>query len=710
MCFSCNLETAILDEEFLKSSESGTTTSDNTSEPDQNGHQEAPEQVTKPEYDVCAHDVPIDEYHWCAECENHSPSDHPSETANTEFESHELDHLESLLRRKTSHKEERQACGHNSRNPKRCWKCERDDIKKKTRPLFPEPEIRSITSSNAVIEDWLKKTLDPIMSSYQVNSPDSGFEQISFSSKDRASVNLLQIQQEQNKTKNAKPRITFKRIRNDLAITLPEKKHDADAGYDLQSMETAKIPPGGIMLMKTGLSVSIPRGYFGLIKARSSLAITGISVEGGVIDSGYEGEIITILVNRNLDRSIIIQAYDRIAQLIPIAILTEPSSKDKTRKSPRKNQGFGSTSINAVHPKKITEYQDGKSVESKFTYVLGAKLTNQQCTKINRTMKKYESILATSFEDIKGSNLRHKHSINTGNQNPIKINPYPMTAHKKEWVDKEVEEMLKTGIISRSKSPWSFPIVVVAKKTVDGKTAPRMCINFQKLNQVTIKDAHPIPRVIEILEQMQGNPDWFTSLDLFSGFNQIGLTEDAKQKCAFSTSRGHYHFNRMPFGLCNAPATFQRVMNEIFHDLIGKTMHVYIDDVTIYTKTFAEHMVVLNEVLRRIKMHGMFLKPKKCTIAAHELHMLGHIISKNGIKTDPAKVTAVSKYPDPTSKTEVRAFMGLAGYYRHFIQNCSKIAEPINRTLKKDLPFKWTDEAKIAFKLLKEKLCSAPIL
>ena len=252
--------------------------------------------------------------------------------------------------------------------------------------------------------------------------------------------------------------------------------------------------------------------------------------------------------------------------------------------------------------------------------------------------------------------------------------------------------------------------MVVAKKTVDGKSAPRICINFQKLNEVTLKDAYPIPRVMEILEQMQGNPGWFTSLDLFSGFHQIGLTEDAKQKCALSTSRGHYHFNRMPFGLCNAPATFQRVMNEIFHDLIGKTMHVYIDDVTIYTKTFEEHLEVLQEVLLRIKKHGMFLKPKKCTIATHELHMLGHIISRNGIKTDPAKISAVSKYPNPTSKTEVRAFMGLAGYYRHFIANCSIIAEPINATLKKDLPFKWTDEARAAFKLIKAKLCSAPVL
>ena len=151
-------------------------------------------------------------------------------------------------------------------------------------------------------------------------------------------------------------------------------------------------------------------------------------------------------------------------------------------------------------------------------------------------------------------------------------------------------------------------------------------------------------------------------------------------------------------------------MNKIFYDLIRKTMHVYIDNITIYTKTFNEYLRVLEEVLNRIQGHGMFLKPKKCTIMTHELHMLGHIISQDGIKTDPAKISAVSSYPDPSSKTEVRAFMGLAGYYRYFILNCSRITEPINITLKKDLLFKWIEEAKAAFNQIKAKLCSAPIL
>jgi len=154
------------------------------------------------------------------------------------------------------------------------------------------------------------------------------------------------------------------------------------------------------------------------------------------------------LVNRNLDRPITIQAYDRIIQLIPIAIHTNLSINGKSSHSTRRTQGFGSTGINAVHPKRITEYQDGKGIESKFAYNLGKRLTSQQKSLIHQLMKEFKPILATSFEDIKGSNLHHEHAIDTGSQRPIKINPYPMTAHKKDWVDKEVDEMLKTNIIS----------------------------------------------------------------------------------------------------------------------------------------------------------------------------------------------------------------------------------------------------------------------
>src|SRR6184192_3590550 len=794
-CFSCSLETAALDQEFWNKK---LAQEEDRSEPESDS-------TSEPWIDTCAHDVPIDDYHWCQDCENYSEACKNADEIAPEYpvlynwverkqerERQEMLDLKNQRKLEAIQDGKKKACNHRHRNSQGCWNCDaeqatiQENLRRQQRKTI-EPETPKVLTVEEIyqglfnpesIRAWREKVGLPSENvdkkpknhprRYSTTVEDADLDLQDFGIKPKQAsrkmkeqsdleeffdigrlqprprenlhedynwrlnpsqkknrvfkqprisraiqTNLVQILQEDlSEDEETKAEITVKKMCEDSEIIIPKKKHNADAGYDLQSRDTTKIPPGGMMLMRTGLSFGIPEGYFGLIKARRSLAIAGLSVEGGVIDSGYDGEIIVIIVNRNLDRPFIVQAYDRIAQMVPIAILTSPlvQVKEHNRHSTRKAQGFGSTGVNAVHPKKITEYNDGKGQESKFAYNFGPKLVQQQRDEINRIMHKYQSILATSFEDIKGSDLHHQHTINTGNHRPIKRNPYPMSSHKKGWVEREVAEMLESGIVSRSKSPWSFPIVVVAKKTVDGKSAPRLCVNFQPLNEITVKDAYPIPRVMEILEQMQGDPNYYTSLDLFSGFHQIGLDKDASQKCAFSTSQGHYQYNRMPFGLCNAPATFQRVMNEIFHDMIGKKMHVYIDDVTIYSKTFRDHMDTLEEVMRRIQKHGMFLKPKKCTIATHELHMLGHIISQDGIKTDPAKISAVSDYPTPTSKTEVRAFMGLAGYYRHFIPNCSKIAEPINRTLKKDIPFKWTDEAQSAFDQLKEKLCSAPIL
>ena len=179
-----------------------------------------------------------------------------------------------------------------------------------------------------------------------------------------------------------------------------------------------------------------------------------------------------------------------------------------------------------------------------------------------------------------------------------------------------------------------------------------------------------------ILEQIKGK--YFSVFDFYAGFHQFGMTQRARRISAFITLGGHYEYTRMPFGLCNAPATFQRVMNDIFRDKIGKTMQVYLDDVTIYTNTFEEHLKEISEMLRRIKEHGMYLKPQKCTIGAEEIHLLGHIVNGKGLKTDPAKVSATINYPAPTNRTEVKSIMGLINYYHQYIAGCSAVSEPIN--------------------------------
>ena len=216
-----------------------------------------------------------------------------------------------------------------------------------------------------------------------------------------------------------------------------------------------------------------------------------------------------------------------------------------------------------------------------------------------------------------------------------------------------------------------------------------MCVDYRELNKRTKMDAFPIPRISDILEHMPPTVGFFSTFDLFMGYNQIGMDEDAIAKSTFVTPSGHYEYTRMPFGPTNAPATFQRAMNEVFEDMIGKGLYVYIDDVTLYSSTFEEHMELLERFLRKLRKYSLYIKPKKCTIAAHQVELLGHLITREGIKPAPSKVKAIADYPRPTSKTELRAFLGLIGYYRNFIGGCSRIAEPLTRMLQDHVPFDW---------------------
>ena len=302
--------------------------------------------------------------------------------------------------------------------------------------------------------------------------------------------------------------------------------------------------------------------------------------------------------------------------------------------------------------------------------------------------------------------MTYKHSIDTGDSAPVKQAPYRLPPHYKQWVREEIQQMLKSGIIRPSRSPWASPIVIIPKKNGKGGLEPRMCVDYRELNKRTKKDAFPIPRISDILEYMLPRVGFFSTFDLFMGYNQVGMDEDAVSKSAFVTPDGQYEFTRMPFGPTNAPATFQRAMNEVFADMIGHGLYVYIDDVTIYSETFEQHMVLLEEFFRRLRRYHLFIKPKKCTIAAREVDLLGHLITQEGVKPSPSKIKAIADYPRPTNKTELRAFLGIIGYYRGFIANCSRKIEPLSRMLKDHIPFTWDAEGKQeeTFILIKQML------
>ena len=269
-----------------------------------------------------------------------------------------------------------------------------------------------------------------------------------------------------------------------------------------------------------------------------------------------------------------------------------------------------------------------------------------------------------------------QHMIETEDEKPIKQKARRLSTKEKEIEKEHIEEMLKKGIIRKSKSPWSSPVVFVPKK--GGEI--RFCIDYRKLNKVTKKDNHPLPRIDEMLDKFEGS-QWFSSIDLASAYWQVEMNEKDIEKTAFITSEGLYESLVMPFGLCNAPATFQRLMHEVLGNLIYTKAPVYLDDIIIHSKTFEQHLKDIEEVFGKLREAKLMSKESKCEFCASEIKFLGHIVGKDGRKVDPDKIEKVKEYPRPENISQLREFLELASYYRKFIKDFSKKAKPLSKLL-----------------------------
>ena len=268
-----------------------------------------------------------------------------------------------------------------------------------------------------------------------------------------------------------------------------------------------------------------------------------------------------------------------------------------------------------------------------------------------------------------------------------------------------MEEMENLGVIRRSASAWSSPVVLVPKK--DGNY--RFCIDYRKLNSVTKKDVYPLPRIDDILDTLAG-AKFFSTLDLAPGYWQMELDSETSAKSAFVSHRGLHEFVRMPFGMCNAPATFQRLMEVVIAGILCKSYFAYIDDVLVFSQTFEELLVHLGQVLSRLRQAGLRLKAKKCLFLREEVPYLGHVVTLGGIKPDPVKTEKMKRYPAPMDVSQVRQFLGLASYYRRFVPDFERIASLLHSLLKKGAVFSLTFECEKAFDHLKKALVSASVL
>ena len=319
-------------------------------------------------------------------------------------------------------------------------------------------------------------------------------------------------------------------------------------------------------------------------------------------------------------------------------------------------------------------------------------------------LRNYADVFSTGPDDI-GRTPLVKHRIRTGDTAPIKQHPRRLPLSQQQSCKEEVQKMLKHDVIRPSASPWASPIVIVKKK--DGSL--RFCIDYRKLNAATIKDAYPLPRIDDSLDCLSGSK-WFCTLDLASGFWQVEMDPEDREKTAFCTRGGLYEFNTMPFGLCNAPGTFERLMELVLAGLQWEICLIYIDDVIVFSKTVEETITRLGQVLERFREAGLKLKPKKCLLLQKQVAYLGHIISESGIATNPEKVKVVKDSKEPQDVSELRGFLGVTSYYRRFVKGYSDIAAPLNKLLSKNVEWHWDKRCHEAWEQLKQKLMSSEIL
>ncbi|XP_071504670.1 uncharacterized protein [Diadema antillarum] len=332
---------------------------------------------------------------------------------------------------------------------------------------------------------------------------------------------------------------------------------------------------------------------------------------------------------------------------------------------------------------------------------IGPELDDNQRNDVEFLLQEYKEVMT----DMPGQTNLGKHDIRLVDKEPIKSKPYPLPHALRDKVREEVQKMIDLNIIEPSSSPYASPVVMVKKK--DG--AIRFCCDYRKLNQVTIADAEPIPDQEEIFAKLSRDK-YFTKMDLTKGYWQVPLAEEAKPLTAFVTHDGLYQFRAMPFGLVNAPASFSRIMRDLLRGL--QSVDNFIDDILIHTSTWEEHLVVLREVLHRLREANLTAKPTKCVIGVKNVEFLGHHVGQGELKPVPAKVESIQAAARPKTKKQLRSFLGLVGYYRRFVPNFAAISAPLTDRTRKGEPalVKWGEAEEIAFNTLKQKLASEPIL
>lgn len=373
------------------------------------------------------------------------------------------------------------------------------------------------------------------------------------------------------------------------------------------------------------------------------------------------------------------------------------------------NLPFGS--IQAISGKKLQKLFKGKGATPQGYICLMTGMQDHNADFKSNSAEPCLQQLLGEYEDVfaEPKNLpparQHDHHIplREGTQ-PINQRSYKVPYIQKAEIERQIKEMLHSGIIQESTSPFASPVILVKKKDAMW----RMCVDYRKLNDATIKNKYPIPIIDELLDELHG-ACWFTKLDLRSGYHQIRVASADVYKTAFRTHQGLYEFKVMPFGLTNAPASFQALMNTVFQEELRKHVLVFFDDILVYSNGLEEHFQHLKGVLQRLREHQLYAKRSKCSFVQEKLEYLGHIISNEGVSTDPAKIKVMQEWPVPKNVKQLRGFLGLTGYCHKFVKDYEVISKPLTRLLKQGA-YCWDAEADKSFKQLKVAMSTTPVL
>lgn len=498
------------------------------------------------------------------------------------------------------------------------------------------------------------------------------------------------------------------------------KQQDGQLGFvKLRSSEPDVVPAGKKVVLEGFVNVGgISNEKWALLEQPTLSSLPGgILIDRCLINLPARfPHKIPVMLSNETNHDIVLPTNCVIAKLSVPQRIAIPQNTPMNQKSEASQQ----------QPASQTNQQECDMNESlKFEFG-DSPLPEEWKARITKNLNSYSDIFSHHDLDF-GHATKVRHRIQLKDETPFKQRPRPIHPQDYDAVRRHLQTLLDAGIIRESESPFSSPIVVVKKKNGD----IRLCVDYRKLNIQTIKDAYALPNLEESFSALSGS-QWFSVMDLKSGYYQIEMEESDKNKTAFVCPLGFWEWNRMPQGITNAPSTFQRLMEKCMGDINLREVLVFLDDIIVFSKTLEEHETRLAKVLNRLRKNGLKLSPEKCRFFQTSVRYLGHIVSRSGVETDPKKIEALKTWPKPQTLKELRSFLGFSGYYRRYVEGYSKIAKPLTSLtagypptrkmtkISKDgtkyhnpkEPFgeRWTQACQKSFEEIIEKLTSSPVL